>query len=221
MRWFAERSARAVDARSSPPAIGWWSSTSEPTCISIPRRSRCLRRPPAPAWEILWSSDDPAYGGAGTAPLDTEEGWRIPGQATVVLSRASGMSLPFRRLPCPSADPAAYASARVARHQRSGRLCLRHHLRHRDAPLPRAARLRAAGADRADGDAQLPSTRRCVCPSGHALALDPSRRRRRRRRLSRQPARDRSMSLVEFRLEARPARLALRRRGTSSSRSAC
>ena len=46
-----------------------------------------LLAPPAgTTWEILWSSDDPAYGGAGTAPLETEEGWRIPGQATVVLS---------------------------------------------------------------------------------------------------------------------------------------
>jgi maltooligosyltrehalose trehalohydrolase len=45
-----------------------------------------LLAPPANArWEILWSSEDPAYGGAGTPPLDTDNGWRIPGQATVVL----------------------------------------------------------------------------------------------------------------------------------------
>jgi maltooligosyltrehalose trehalohydrolase len=36
-------------------------------------------------WQIRWSSEDPAYGGTGTAPLDTEENWRIPGQAAVVL----------------------------------------------------------------------------------------------------------------------------------------
>jgi len=36
-------------------------------------------------WEILWSSEDPRYGGCGTAPLDTEENWRIPGHAAVVL----------------------------------------------------------------------------------------------------------------------------------------
>jgi maltooligosyltrehalose trehalohydrolase len=37
-------------------------------------------------WEILWSSETPDYGGAGTAPLDTEDGWRIPGQAAIVLA---------------------------------------------------------------------------------------------------------------------------------------
>ena len=36
-------------------------------------------------WDILWSSEDVCYGGCGTAPLDTEENWRIPGEATVVL----------------------------------------------------------------------------------------------------------------------------------------
>ncbi|HET9532905.1 MAG TPA: DUF3459 domain-containing protein, partial [Blastocatellia bacterium] len=36
-------------------------------------------------WETLWSSEDPRYGGSGTPPLDTEENWRIPGRAAVVL----------------------------------------------------------------------------------------------------------------------------------------
>lgn len=36
-------------------------------------------------WELLWSSEDPRYGGLGTAPLDTDEGWYLPGHATVVL----------------------------------------------------------------------------------------------------------------------------------------
>ncbi len=36
-------------------------------------------------WGILWSSEAPEYGGAGTAPLDTEETWRIPGRAAVAL----------------------------------------------------------------------------------------------------------------------------------------
>jgi maltooligosyltrehalose trehalohydrolase len=45
-----------------------------------------LLAPPAgTSWEILWSSEDPAYGGAGTSRLDTDGDWRIPGQATVVL----------------------------------------------------------------------------------------------------------------------------------------
>jgi maltooligosyltrehalose trehalohydrolase len=41
---------------------------------------------PGARWEILWSSEDPAYGGAGTQPLDTDEGWRIPGHASVLLA---------------------------------------------------------------------------------------------------------------------------------------
>ncbi|MBV9498798.1 MAG: malto-oligosyltrehalose trehalohydrolase [Acidobacteriaceae bacterium] len=45
-----------------------------------------LLAPPASAqWQKLWSSDDPAYGGNGAAPLDTCESWRIPGHAAVVL----------------------------------------------------------------------------------------------------------------------------------------
>jgi maltooligosyltrehalose trehalohydrolase len=36
-------------------------------------------------WEKLWSSEDAPYGGCGTAPLDTQDNWRIPGQAAVLL----------------------------------------------------------------------------------------------------------------------------------------
>jgi maltooligosyltrehalose trehalohydrolase len=45
-----------------------------------------LLAPPRSArWLELWSSDDARYGGCGTAPLDTNENWRIPGQAAVAL----------------------------------------------------------------------------------------------------------------------------------------
>jgi maltooligosyltrehalose trehalohydrolase len=37
-------------------------------------------------WCPIWSSEDPKYGGSGTAPLDTDENWRIPGEAAVVLA---------------------------------------------------------------------------------------------------------------------------------------
>jgi maltooligosyltrehalose trehalohydrolase len=37
------------------------------------------------AWKILWSSEDPVYGGGGTAPLETKENWWIPGNAAVLL----------------------------------------------------------------------------------------------------------------------------------------
>jgi maltooligosyltrehalose trehalohydrolase len=36
-------------------------------------------------WEVLWSSEDVRYGGLGTPPLDSDENWRIPGHAAVVL----------------------------------------------------------------------------------------------------------------------------------------
>ena len=45
-----------------------------------------LLAPPADTeWTTLWSSEHPRYGGTGTPPLDTEENWRIPGYAAVLL----------------------------------------------------------------------------------------------------------------------------------------
>lgn len=38
------------------------------------------------AWRVIWSSEDPKYGGLGTFPPDAEDNWRIPGNAAVVLS---------------------------------------------------------------------------------------------------------------------------------------
>jgi maltooligosyltrehalose trehalohydrolase len=45
-----------------------------------------LAPPEGAEWEIRWSSEDPRYGGNGTAPLDTEENWIIPGETAVVLA---------------------------------------------------------------------------------------------------------------------------------------
>lgn len=45
-----------------------------------------LLAPPASRqWTKLWSSDEPQYGGCGTAVLDSEKNWLIPGLAAVVL----------------------------------------------------------------------------------------------------------------------------------------
>jgi maltooligosyltrehalose trehalohydrolase len=44
-----------------------------------------LAPPEARSWDVLWSSEDIPYGGCGTAPLDTEENWRLPGEAAVAL----------------------------------------------------------------------------------------------------------------------------------------
>jgi maltooligosyltrehalose trehalohydrolase len=35
-------------------------------------------------WRLLWSSEDPQYGGLGTPPLDAEH-WFVPGHAAIVL----------------------------------------------------------------------------------------------------------------------------------------
>lgn len=46
-----------------------------------------LLAPPAGCeWEIVWSSEWFRYGGTGTAPLETEENWQIPGHAAVLLA---------------------------------------------------------------------------------------------------------------------------------------
>lgn len=56
---------------------------------------RDLRLDPAPEpllappenrlWEPMWSSEDPQYGGCGTAALETADNWRIPGNAAVAM----------------------------------------------------------------------------------------------------------------------------------------
>ena len=49
-----------------------------------------LLAPPRRAgWEIQWSSEDPVYGGSGTATLDAEDNWRVLGQAAVVMRPCS------------------------------------------------------------------------------------------------------------------------------------
>jgi maltooligosyltrehalose trehalohydrolase len=44
-----------------------------------------LAPPEGYSWRILWSSEDPRYGGSGTPPLESDENWHIPGQATIAL----------------------------------------------------------------------------------------------------------------------------------------
>jgi maltooligosyltrehalose trehalohydrolase len=54
--------------------------------IARPFLAQPLVAPPAGTkWAILWSSEDPAYGGNGTPELDTNDGWRLPGEAAVLL----------------------------------------------------------------------------------------------------------------------------------------
>jgi len=49
-----------------------------------------LAPPEGNIWQIHWSSEDPRYGGLGAPEPDTDENWRIPGQATLLLV-ASGV----------------------------------------------------------------------------------------------------------------------------------
>lgn len=61
--------------------------------LVLPTIAEPLLSPPVePAqacWRILWSSEDPRYGGNGCAEPDSEDkGWRIPGAATVLLGPA-------------------------------------------------------------------------------------------------------------------------------------
>ncbi len=44
-----------------------------------------LAPPEGMRWQVLWSSENPEYGGTGTPPIDTPENWRILGHAAVVL----------------------------------------------------------------------------------------------------------------------------------------
>ncbi len=47
-----------------------------------------LAAPTRAGWRIRWSSEDPRYGGAGTPDVLTDEGWRVPAEAAVVLEPA-------------------------------------------------------------------------------------------------------------------------------------
>jgi maltooligosyltrehalose trehalohydrolase len=44
-----------------------------------------LAPPVGQEWEMRWSSEDPRYGGCGMPALETDNNWRLPGQAAVVL----------------------------------------------------------------------------------------------------------------------------------------
>ncbi len=45
-----------------------------------------LAAPWKAAWKVIWSSEDPKYGGYGTYPPESKDNWRLPGNSAVVLS---------------------------------------------------------------------------------------------------------------------------------------
>ena len=44
-----------------------------------------LAPPEGALWELMWSSEDPRYGGSGTPQVESGDNWRIPGHAAVVM----------------------------------------------------------------------------------------------------------------------------------------
>jgi maltooligosyltrehalose trehalohydrolase len=56
--------------------------------LLTPAPEPLLAPPEGMRWTLRWSSEDPRYGGGGTPDPETEDGWRIPGTATVVLRPA-------------------------------------------------------------------------------------------------------------------------------------
>jgi maltooligosyltrehalose trehalohydrolase len=45
-----------------------------------------LAPPEGRLWTVRWSSEARAYGGSGTFPPDSSDGWRLPGETTVLLA---------------------------------------------------------------------------------------------------------------------------------------
>ncbi|MET0746383.1 MAG: DUF3459 domain-containing protein, partial [Microvirga sp.] len=45
-----------------------------------------LAPPEGRRWAMIWSSEDIRYGGIGTPPVETAQGWDLPGHAAVVLA---------------------------------------------------------------------------------------------------------------------------------------
>jgi maltooligosyltrehalose trehalohydrolase len=56
-----------------------------PQLLLSPAPEPLLAPPDDAQWQVLWSTEDPKYGGNGTAPLDSDLNWIIPAHAAVVL----------------------------------------------------------------------------------------------------------------------------------------
>jgi maltooligosyltrehalose trehalohydrolase len=52
----------------------------------VPAPEPLLAPPDGMRWSLTWSSEHPRYGGTGTPEPESEEGWRIQGQAAAVLA---------------------------------------------------------------------------------------------------------------------------------------
>jgi maltooligosyltrehalose trehalohydrolase len=54
----------------------------------VPAPEPLLAPPTHAGWRTLWSSESARYGGSGTAPLETQDGWIVPGESATVLRPA-------------------------------------------------------------------------------------------------------------------------------------
>jgi maltooligosyltrehalose trehalohydrolase len=96
---FAAQELRGVDgARLGPAAfvLRYFTGDGNDRLVLV-NFGRDLHREPAPQpllappdgmrWHIIWSTEDPRYGACGTPEPDSDEsGWRIPGEAALVLA---------------------------------------------------------------------------------------------------------------------------------------
>jgi maltooligosyltrehalose trehalohydrolase len=85
LRYFADGAAAATRAEERLLIVNLGRD------LDLPSPAEPLLAPPAEpghtCWRVLWSSEDPLYGGSGCAEPESEEtGWKIPGAAAVLLS---------------------------------------------------------------------------------------------------------------------------------------
>jgi maltooligosyltrehalose trehalohydrolase len=52
----------------------------------VPAPEPLLGRPHGTRWSVLWSSEDPRYGGDGTPPPDSGDEWNLNGESTALLA---------------------------------------------------------------------------------------------------------------------------------------
>ena len=55
-------------------------------CSLSPAPEPLLASPAGFTWRLLWSSEDPRYGGHGAAPIEDEMRWFLPGKAAFLLT---------------------------------------------------------------------------------------------------------------------------------------
>ena len=61
-----------------------------PNLHFAPAPEPLLAPPEGRVWAVRWSSEDLAYGGGGTFPPESRDGWRLPGEAAVLLAPVEG-----------------------------------------------------------------------------------------------------------------------------------